>query len=157
MINVVTSNITTAADVGVCTSTEGYGYNKTQVLRQRGDTVNGIISINAVFYIEEAELATGGFVLMGTIDESVCRPNGNIHIPIASVVDGAVYADGAGDEFTGVQILSGTSVLITPTGEIYAYVTTVNNPVTLASVDYVIIPVCFSFTNIIETSILVLP
>jgi hypothetical protein len=116
-----------------------------------------VISINAVFYLEEADLATGGFVQLGTIDEGFCRPNGNIFITCPHAVDGAVYADGAGDEFTGVQLLTGASVLINPLGEIYVYVTTVNTPVTLAAVDYVIIPVCISFTNIIEQSVIVLP
>lgn len=153
MINTFTSNITTVATVGVCTNASGYGYYKAQVTMQRGDNINGIVTINGCFFIAEADFSTGAYFNLGTIDEAFCRPNGYITIPGSEIVLASNYEDGDSGTFAGTQVLDTVSYLISPNGNIDVYVAAVTTPCTLASVDHILFPINISFTNLIEEDI----
>jgi hypothetical protein len=157
MISVFTSLIDTATNVGIATNVDGYGYGKVQITMQRGDNINGLVSINAVFFIEEADFSTGAYFTLGTIEESYCRPNGYITVAGSEILLASNYKDGTGTSFAGTQVLDTVSFLIEPNGTISAYVAAVTTPATLTAVDHVLLALNVTFSNLIEESIVVLP
>jgi len=74
LIKIYESAITPSADVYSALSDDDYQINRCQILQVRGDDTRGIVTINAVFYLEEADLVTSPF-LLGNIDEEILWPN----------------------------------------------------------------------------------
>lgn len=153
MINIYTGLVVPQSGIGMCLNANNYQYSKAQNFMLRGDSVNGIVSVNACFYLPNTSFTTGVNVLLGTIAEPLCRPNSVISFPIPEILIANLYHDASGVAFVGTQEI--TKGVVTISGQnIYVYVQNVNARATLAGVDQVIIPVVTTFTNLIEEVIL---
>lgn len=149
MVKIYSSTITNATDVATALSDDDYAIDRAQITMLRGDDVRGVISINACFYLLEADLTTATEFLLGTIDEAMVRPNSYIIIPGVEVITASLFHDQTNAPFAGVQVLDKCTVSISPNGGIYVRINTVTTPATLGGNDYVIIPVVVSFTKVI--------
>lgn len=149
MIRIYDTTITADVNVGIALSDDDYPINRAQITMLRGDEIRGIVHINACFYVEEADFTTGIEYQLGFIDEPLIRPNSYIVSPLVEVVTASLFHDAAGNPFAGVQELAKATVTISPNGGIFARVTAVTTPATLAAVDHVIIPVNLSFTKLV--------
>lgn len=153
MINIYTSSVVPEAGIGMALNSNDYQYSKIQNFMLRGDLVNGIISINACFYLPNTSFTTGVNVLLGQITEPLCRPNSIISLPVPEILIANLYHDAAGTAFVGTQELTKGTITIS-NQNIFVYVQNVNVRATLGGVDQVIIPVVGTFTNLIEEVIL---
>lgn len=152
-VQIFSTSISPNTNVTMALSDDGYAINRAQIMTMRGDDIRGIVSINACFYIEEADLITGIEFLIGNIDEPIVRPNNYIVVSIAKTFTSSLYHDTGGAPFGGTQVLQDSTITISPNGGIFFRCAGVTTPSTLASVDYVLIPVVISYIKLEEVSV----
>ena len=148
MIKIYESAITPESGVYSALSDDDYQINRCQILQVRGDDTRGVVTINAVFYLEEADLITGTMFTLGFIDEEIVRPNSYTMVNGVEIIQSSFFHNGAGSAFAGTQVLDKISVTISPTGAVFVWVNTVTTPSTLGGTDYVIIPINITYTKI---------
>lgn len=150
MVKVYESSIVANTNVFFALSDDDYQYSRAQIMMQRGDSIRGVVSINAVFYVTTANFTTGTNFLLASISESLLWPTAYQAFPGVEMVTASIFHDATGAAFGSTQVLDKASIIINKSGNIYAYVNTITTPATLAAVDYIIIPVCVSFTKILD-------
>lgn len=149
MIKIYDTTITAETNVGIALSDDDYPMNRAQITMLRGDDIRGIVHINACFYVTTANFITGIEFQLGYIDEPLIRPTGYVVSPIVEILTASLFHDGGGNPFGGVQELAKATVTISPNGGIFARVTAITTPATLAAVNYIIVPVNLSFTKLV--------
>jgi len=147
LIKIYESAITPSADVYSALSDDDYQINRCQILQIRGDDTRGIVTINAVFYLEEADIVTSPF-LLGNIDEEILWPNSYTVVAGVELLESSLFHNGAGNAFTGSQVIDKISLMVSPNGGVYININTVTTPCTLSAVDYVIIPFNVTYTKV---------
>jgi hypothetical protein len=150
MMKVYNSGIALEAGVGFALSEDDYEYSRAQMTTLRGENIKGIVSVNALFYIETADFSTGVNFHLGTINEALMWPTAYQAFPGVEIITASLFSDTLGTAFAGTQVLDKVSIIINKSGQIYAYVNSITTPATLSAVDHIIIPVCVSFTKILD-------